>query len=79
MPFKRSSTTSTVTKVALSFLYEFDVECGSSMVHLSTLVGNQPQFGEPTDLESTLPNLATRPASFGHLISRFMLLMRACM
>lgn len=39
----------------LSFI--FDVAYGSGMVHLSSLVGSQPQFGGPTDLESTLPNL----------------------
>ena len=35
----------------------FDVVCGSGMVHLSILGGNQPRFGEPTDPESTLPSL----------------------
>jgi len=48
----------------------FDVVCGSGMVHLSILGGNQPRFGEPTDPESTLPSLVgsvTLAATFGHI------------
>jgi len=30
----------------------FDVELGSGVVYFTSLVDNQPQFGEPTDPES---------------------------